>query len=267
MKRRFLPALILSTLCLTFPAQAENFQHTQQLMSTKQCQRCDLSGVGLVYANLAGADLSGADLSQANLSRINLAGAKLRGANLSGAVLVSADLSNADLSGVDLRGADLREAILTGANWENANIEGTNLIGAVGLPSEIATPDRLYAWGLAEAQRGNFQDAIRNYNQALTQKPTYAHAVLARGVARFRLGDRAGAMQDAQKAEELYVAQGNAQGQQLSTQFVEGLEAMQEAEKDEQRRARGGGGGNFLGFLGSIAGLLLQFVTPGLRIP
>lgn len=191
----------------------------------------------------------------------------MRGANLSGSVLFSANLSNADLSGADLRGADLRGATLTGATWEDANIEATNLLGAVGLPATIATPDRLYAWGLAEAQRGNLQGAVDNYNQALSQKPDLAHAVLARGVARFRLGDRSGAMEDAKAAEQLYLSQGNSQGQEISTQFSQGLEAMQEAEDKQKRRESGGGGGNFLGFLGSIAGLLLQFVSPGLRIP
>ncbi len=266
MKFRIFPLLALS-LCLAAPAKAENPQHTQQLMSTRRCESCDLSSAGLTYANLSGADLSKANLSQANLSRINLSGANLRGANLSGAVLFSANLSGADLSGADLSGADLRGATVTGVTWAGTNLTSANLMGAVGLPTEIATPDRLYAWGLAEAERGNFQDAINNYNQALTQQPNFAHAILARGVARFRLGDRPGAMADAQAAKEIYTAQGNSQGLQVSTQFTEGMVAMQEAEDKQKRRERGGGGGNFLGFLGSIASLLLQFVTPGLRIP
>ncbi|HEY9644359.1 MAG TPA: pentapeptide repeat-containing protein [Coleofasciculaceae cyanobacterium] len=266
MKLSIFPVLLL-TLCLSAPAQAENLQQTQQLMSTKRCQRCDLSGAGLVYANLSGADLNGANLSQANLSRINLSGANLRGANLSGTVLFSANLSNADLSGADLRGADLRDANLTGATWEGTNIEGANLLGAVGLPTAIATPDHLYAWGLAEAERGNFQGAIDYYNQALNQQPNFAHAILARGIARFRMGDRSGAMEDAKTAEQIYTSQGNGQGQQVSMQFSQGLQAMQEADEKQKRRENSGGGSNFLSFLGSIAGLLLQFVTPGLPIP
>ncbi|MBI4782736.1 MAG: pentapeptide repeat-containing protein [Oscillatoriophycideae cyanobacterium NC_groundwater_1537_Pr4_S-0.65um_50_18] len=261
MKSRFLPLAALLSFSLAAPAQAENLQHTQQLLSTKSCERCDLSKAGLTYANLSGANLSRADLSQANLSRIILRGANLKGANLSGAVLFSADLTGADLSGANLSGADLRGAIVTGAVWTGATLTQANLLGAVGLPAEIATPDRLYAWGLAEAERGNFQDAINNYNQVLSQQPDFAHALLARGVARFRLGDRSGAMADAKAAEEMYTAQGNSQGQEISTQFSEGMQAMQEAEEKQDRRGRGG---NFLGFLGSLAGLLLQFVTPGL---
>jgi tetratricopeptide (TPR) repeat protein len=154
-------------------------------------------------------------------------------------------------------------------------------LGAVGLPDQIATPENLYVIGLTEAQRGNFRGAITNYDQALTQKPDFAHAVLARGVARFRLGDRPGALEDAKKAQALYLAQGNPQGQEVSTQFVEGIQAIQQAEARGPRyggnasspspggghSGGGGGGGNggggFLGFLGSIAGMLMQFV-PGL---
>jgi len=262
MNPRIFPLLALLTFGIVAPAQAENLQQTQQLISTKRCEHCDLSGAGLTYANLAGADLRQANLSQANLSRINLSGANLRGANLSGAVLFSANLSGADLSGADLSGADLRGATVTGSTWTGTNTTAANLLGAVGLPPEIATPDRLYAWGLAEAGRGNFQDAINNYNQALGQQPNFAHAILARGIARFRLGDRPGAMADAQAAEQIYTAQGNSQGQQISAQFTQGMQAMQEAEEKQKRHERAGGS-NFLNFLGSVAALLLKFV-PGL---
>jgi tetratricopeptide (TPR) repeat protein len=289
MRSRFLPALSLLTplslltLGLAVPAQAENVQHTQQLISTKACQRCDLSNAGLVSANLAGADVSGANLSSANLSNARLQGANLRGANLQGAVLFNANLTNADLRGVNLQKADLRGAVLTGAVWDGSNVDGANLLGAVGLPSQIATPENLYVIGLTEAQRGNFRDAITNYNQALTQKPDFAHAVLARGVARFRMGDRPGALEDAKKAQTLYLAQGNTQGETVSTQFVEGIQAIQQAEARGPRyggdaasasptsggstsgghSGGNGSGGGFLGFLGSIAGMLLQFV-PGM---
>lgn len=281
MKLRFLPTFTFLALSLAAPVSAENIQHTQQLISTKVCPRCDLSNAGLVYANLAGADLTSANLSGANMSRINLSNANLKGADLSGAVLFNANLTNADLRGANLQGADLRGAVLTGAVWEEANVEGANLLGAVGLPPEIATPENLYVLGLTEAQRGNFRGAINNYDQALTQKPDFANAVLARGVARFHLGDRPGALADAEKAQALYTAQGNARGQDVSNQFVAGIQALQEAEARPPRyggdgsspttasgssggsRGGGNGGGGFLNFLGSIAGMLLQFV-PGL---
>ena len=75
MKLRILAAAtLLSAIGPIAPAPAENIQHTQQLLATRQCPNCDLSGAGLVLANLTGANLKGADLSRANLSRANLSG-------------------------------------------------------------------------------------------------------------------------------------------------------------------------------------------------
>jgi uncharacterized protein YjbI with pentapeptide repeats len=245
------------------PVHAENLEQTQQLIDTKVCQRCDLSGAGLVYTNLTGVDLTEALLTQANLSRANLSLANLQGANLAGASLFNANLTGANLSQADLQGADLRGAILTGAKIEGANLDGANLLGAIGMPSEVATPENLYLWGLSEAQRGNYRGAIENYNQVLELKPEFAHAYLARGIARFRLGDSASALTDAQQAEQLYLEQGNEAGHQASVQISDGIYATQEALEQRNRvRGGGGGGGNFLGFLGSIANLLLRFAAP-----
>ena len=46
-----------TTLTLTTTVQAANPEHVKQLLATKQCQNCDLSGAGLVMADLSGADL------------------------------------------------------------------------------------------------------------------------------------------------------------------------------------------------------------------
>jgi tetratricopeptide (TPR) repeat protein len=233
--------------------------HTQQLLTTKDCASCDLTKAGLVYANLIGANLGSANLVQANLSHTDLSGANLSQAQLSGAVLFGANLSNADLRGADLRGADLREAILTNANLEGANIEGANLMGAVGIPATLATVDNFYRWGLEEAARGNFRAAINNYNQAISQDADFAHGYLARSIALFRLGDQAGALADAQRADELYLAQNNEQGHQVASQFALGIQAAQEAYVRRQEGQNGGGaGGNILNVLGGLAGMALQ---------
>ena len=58
MKLRILAAAtLLTTMRALAPATAENIQHTQQLLATKQCPNCDLSSAGLVLANLTGANL------------------------------------------------------------------------------------------------------------------------------------------------------------------------------------------------------------------
>jgi hypothetical protein len=86
------------------------------------CQRADLFGANLRYANLEDADLHSANLRYANLDGANLVGADLRYANLDGANLVGADLRYADL-----RYADLRYANLDGANLEGARLTNTIL--------------------------------------------------------------------------------------------------------------------------------------------
>lgn len=255
MKPRIAAALtILATVGWVSPANAEDIQHLQRVMNSGECQNCDLRNAGLVFADLSEANLAGADLSLANLSRVNLSNANLSGANLSGAVLFSANLSGADLSGADLRGADLRGTVLTGVNLEGALLEGANMLGSVGIPATIVTAENLYMMGFAESQRGNYRGGIAYYNQALERKPDFAHAYLARAICRYRLGDEAGALEDAGQAEQFYLAQGNEQGHQSAMQFTQGIHSIREAAARGQR----GGGGNFLNFLGSLSTLLLR---------
>jgi uncharacterized protein YjbI with pentapeptide repeats len=264
MKRYLVPLLTLLLLKCAVPVSAENLEHTQQLLSTRECSECDLSRAGLVYLNLIDADLNGANLSQANLSRTNLSGANLSNANLAGAVLFNANLSGADLSGADLQGADLRGAVLTGANLQNARIDNANLLGAIGLPTHIATTEMLYRLGLAETERGNYRGAINYYNQTIAQEPTFAHAYLARSISRFQLGDPAGAMEDAQWAEQLYMQQGQQVGLEATAQLMAGIQAYQEATEKQQAAMRGGNGigTNLLSLFGSIASMLLRFGFP-----
>lgn len=258
MRHLFAIALLLSA---ALPAAAENLEVVQQLITTRQCLRCDLSNAGLVYAELTGADLTQANLVGANLNRANLTNANLNGANLTGAVLFNANLTGADLRNADLRGADLREARLTGAKMEGALLDGANLLGATGIPTQLLSAEQLYMWGLTETQRGNLQGAIDYFNQSLDYKPDFAHAYLGRGIVRYRLLDEAGALEDAARAGQLYQIQNNAQGQQLAQQFTDGVKlAQQRARESEERTRRGVSGSNFLGFLGSLTGLLLRFL-------
>ena len=83
----------LGNLCINSTKQDEGI--IQQLLATRQCQMCNLSGANLSGANLSGANLKGANLSGANLADTNLSGANLSGASLSGASLDGANLSGA----------------------------------------------------------------------------------------------------------------------------------------------------------------------------
>ena len=57
----------------------------QQLLETKQCEGCNLSGANLSSYNLIGANLSNANLSNADMFGANLSNVNISNANLSGA--------------------------------------------------------------------------------------------------------------------------------------------------------------------------------------
>src|SRR6476661_2266508 len=247
MKLRILAAAtLLSAIAPIAPAPAENIQHTQQLLATRQCPNCDLSSAGLVLANLTGANLKGADLRLANLSRANLTGADLSGANLSGTSLFGVNLTGANLTGANLSGADLRSAYLSDANLTNAQ-----LLGVRGMPTNIGTAEDFYRLGVLEAQAGNYRNAIDYYNQALNLKSDLAAVYFARSMSRADLGDFSGAAQDAARANQLFVAQGNPQGQELSKQLAEAIVARQ-----KPTEPRTSSRGDFMSLLGSLGSVL-----------
>lgn len=235
----------------TLPSRAENSEHLRQLLSTKQCQKCDLSGAGLVLADLSNADLREADLSGVNLSRANLTNANLSGAKLLGASLFGANLSGANLSGADLGAADLRTAYLWNADLRNANLTNALLKGSVGLAAYAVTHEEVYRWALEESQVNNHRGAIDYYNQALMLKPDFAPAYLGRAVSRYRLGDGTGGIEDAQYAEQIFARQGNVQGSQTSQALIKEIQTPPKEAK------RGGGGGGLLSILGSVLQLFL----------
>lgn len=240
------------------PAQAENIEHVQRLMSDRECQTCELSGSSFVHTDLSGVSLVNADLSRANLNRADLRNADLRGANLTGAILFNANLAGADLRGADLRGADLRQSYLLDADFEGANVEGANLRGAIGVPQTLVSPADYYRWGAIETQRGNFEGAVGYYTRSLSLDATFAPSFLGRSIARYELGDETGAIEDATRAEELFTAQNNVEGQQAAVRIQEGIAAVQEARAEADGESSGGS--RFLNFLGGVGMLLLRFV-------
>ena len=241
---------LLTTICLA-PATAADSEHTRQLLATKKCQNCDLSGAGLVLANLSGANLSGANLSGANLSRANLSGADLSGANLNGASLFGANLSGAKLSGAELSAADLRDSYLANVDLTSANLLRANLQGAIGIPLQVGKPEDFYKWGVAQGQKGNSQGAIEHFNQALSINPRFAAAYLARGAARYQQLDRRGAIRDAQIAEKLFLTQKNTEGYQTAQLLVKELQAPQCTSPSK-------GKPNFMNFLAGLGSILLR---------
>jgi len=163
------------------------------------------------------------------------------------------NLSEAKLSGTNLTNTNLKNTYLMNAELKGANITGTNFQGAVGIPSQIAKSEDFYAWGVAAAEKGNLKPAIDYFSQAIALKPDYAGAYLARGVASYQSLDRKSALEDAQKAVELFEKAENTEGLQTATAFVTELKTPY----SETVRA---GKPSFMDFVGSLGSVLLQFL-------
>lgn len=248
----FAAAALLSYFSL--PVRAENLEHLRQLLATKRCNGCDLSGAGLVMSNLAGARLSQANLVNANLSQANLSGADLSGANLTGASLHGANLMGANLSGAILNGTDLRETYLTNANLSGTALNNAYVEGAVGISQDAASPELFFNWGLVEVKNGSYNAAIEDFNKALALDPEYASAYLGRGYALLRLGKDGEATANIKAAAQLFEEQKNTLGYETAQGFLERMEALREA---KSRNANDVQLGNLVQ---GIGGMLLQFL-------
>ncbi|NJL84012.1 MAG: pentapeptide repeat-containing protein [Chloroflexaceae bacterium] len=262
MKSPLILAIALAALEWSLPVKAENLSHLNQLLSSKQCPNCDLSRSGLVQLDLTGANLRGANLTSANLSQANLSGADLSGANLSGASLHGAILINANLSGAVLVGADLQNAYLNNTTLTGADLTSAYIQGAIGLPTNAGTPEQFLRWGMAEAERRNYQGAIAYFNQGLSSNPEFAPGYLARSIAYYRLGDETQAQQDAQVAAQLFEAHEHVVGLEASQGFILAMEEARLAREEAANRRRSGGGGNLGNALTGVATLLLRFLLP-----
>lgn len=246
---------LLTTVAMATPAIAENIVHLQQLLSTKDCQNCQLHGAGLVHANLAGANLQGADLSRANLSQADLSNANLQGANLAGAVLQGANLNGANLSGADLRWTDFRNAYLFESDFTGTDLTNTYLRDAIGLPETAVGHEAFYRWGIEAGQQKSYQRAIGYFSQAIARQPDFAPAYLARAIARYKLFDAPGAISDSDTAAELFAAQGDPDSEATAKLFTQEIQAI-EAAAAEEPSARG----NLGGLLQGVGMLLMRFL-------
>lgn len=120
---------------------------------------CELSGLQLPKAQLAGgnfyqARLVKANLQAADLSGANLGHARLIKANLRGANLTEAYCSTANFEGADFRGADLTGAYLTKANLRGANLCGANLTDATVSEEQLASAKTNWLTTKPDGKRG-----------------------------------------------------------------------------------------------------------------
>ncbi|MBE9186037.1 pentapeptide repeat-containing protein [Microcoleus sp. LEGE 07076] len=120
---------------------------------------CELSGLQLPKAQLAGgnfyqARLVKANLQAADLSGANLGHARLIKANLRSANLTEAYCSTANFEGADFRGADLTGAYLTKANLRGANLCGANLTNATVSEEQLASAKTNWLTVKPDGKRG-----------------------------------------------------------------------------------------------------------------
>jgi uncharacterized protein YjbI with pentapeptide repeats len=247
-------AVFIFTSLLGLPVKAESIEDLNQLLATKKCSLCDLSGAGLVMANLSGANLVGANLAGANLAGANLAGANLSGANLAGTSFNGANLTGANLAGAVLNGTDLRNAYLSNANFLATKLDQAYLQGAIGIPNNAGTPQLFYGWGLLETQKGSYKAAISHYDKALSLDPDFAPGYLGLSLAYLRLGNEAAAKQNAEYAVALFKQQENPSGIEASENVIKNLDALEEARKREA------GTPQLDSIVRGVAGLALQFL-------
>jgi len=128
MKLVFYSYFLLVTFLSSLPVYAANPRHSEKLLTTRECQECDLSnanlsGKDLFRVNLYKANLQGANLESSDLTQSNLAGANFQGANLKYSTLIQSNLTGANLQNANLLFAQLRQAILFNANLQRANLQ------------------------------------------------------------------------------------------------------------------------------------------------
>jgi uncharacterized protein YjbI with pentapeptide repeats len=245
--------LLLTSLATT--TRAENLSQLRQLLSTKSCEQCDLTGSGLVMNDLSGAKLNRANLVGANLNQANLSGADLRGANLAGASLNGANLTGADLRGANLTGTDLRSAYLTNANVQGIDIRNAYLEGAVGIPTALGTADDFYKWGYAAWQKNDFAGAVEHYNRSIGLNPQFPGVYIARSMAKFRLQDDDGAVKDAMVAERLYFAKSDREGTKVAQALIAKIKLANQPSESKTDV----GNGNMVDLITGVSSLLLKF--------
>lgn len=110
-------------LASTGPAAAFDSDDLAKFRETKRCIGCDLAGMLMENADLAGATIRDSDLVAATFDGANLTGANFQESDLGGVDFGDANLTRANLQGSDLSGAILRSTNLTGANLRGSRFK------------------------------------------------------------------------------------------------------------------------------------------------
>lgn len=104
---------------------------------------------------------------------------------------------------------------------ERGNYQGAmvNFDQALRLKPNFA--EAYYNRGLARSHLRNLQGAIADHNQVIRINPSLAEAHGNRGLIRYRLGNQRGAIADLQKAAQLFSDRGNKAGYQQTLAVIQ----------------------------------------------
>ncbi len=81
--------------------------------------------------------------------------------------------------------------------------------------------EELFRQGVDKSRKGDFKGALKDFDQALQIAPNNADAYGNRCVARYKLGDKQGAIEDCQKAAALYQVQEKTKDYQYALKVLE----------------------------------------------
>ena len=80
--------------------------------------------------------------------------------------------------------------------------------------------------GIAKYELGDKAGAMADYTQAITINPQYAEAYYNRGIAKYESEDKTGAIKDLETGKQLYQQQGNTQNAQKVQELLELLNKL-----------------------------------------
>jgi len=256
-----LQTILMSVLVMASPAASQDVEAVVQALRLKRCTDCELNHADLVHADLSHAILRGSTFQNANLSQANLSHADLSGTNLSFATLQGASLRGADLSGSILYGTDFRDADLTGAKLDPKALDQAHWMGARGVSSLSRSFANVHNAGVKEYKEKNWFKAQQLFSEAILLDPNQPISLVARALCLSQLHQRIEAVNDLERASDLYQQQGDQQNAQQAIKAS--LELKELTTQNNNKNEAGNGIGSSI-LSGTVS--TVQTLSPALKL-
>jgi len=228
---KFINILIFMIFTSYTPSYAKDdvTRQTLLLLGTGKCERCNLRGASLIYANIKDAALRSSDLSAANLSYSNLDGADLRDSNLSDITLTGSTLRGADLTNAVLHGANLDDVDLTGAKLSTKQLISANWMNAYGIDLMKVDPDELVKATSLLIRNSQLKKADSFFEVLLLRRPGDPELWISRALNRFRIGQEVLAKKDLKHGQQIYQVRGDLRAVKLIEEYEATLDKAMES--------------------------------------